>query len=90
MPHGYEYSFEGEKAERAADYIRSLTLKTEFDENPDVFTGMTWVVELSYEDGKTVTVYMFGNMFIRRADGEWLKMDYDEAEQFLSLLERLK
>ena len=89
MPHGYSYSFRGDDAEAVVDYIRSLTLESDFAENPDVYVGMTWVVEIEYDGAEKATVYMFGNIFIRRDSSEWLKMEYSEAEGFASLLEKL-
>ena len=82
MPHGYEYSFEGKYAYAVIDYIRGQYLEADFPEDPDVYTGMTWVVDIRYEDGTDTTVYMFGNMFIRKDNENWLKMDYNEAEAF--------
>ena len=89
MPHGYEYSFEGNDAHAVIDYIRGLHLEADFSEDPDVYTGMTWVVDIRYEDGTDTTVYMFGNMFIRKDNENWLKMDYNEAAAFEELLENL-
>ena len=89
MPHGYSYSFSGSEAERVVDYISALHLESSFTEDPNVYTGMTWVVDIEYADGDTDTVYMFGNTFIRKGDSDWLKMEYKEAEGFSELLESL-
>lgn len=89
MPHGYEYSFDGNDAYAVIDYIRGLHLEADFPEDPDVYTGMTWVVDIRYEDGTDTTVYMFGNMFIRKDNENWLKMDYNEAEAFGELIYNL-
>ena len=47
---------------------------------------MTWVISLHYEDGDTVTVYHFGNLFIRSDSSRWYKMTYEEASRFEALL----
>lgn len=89
LPEGYAYAYEGEDALAIVDYLESLSLRSEFEENPDEYTGMTWVISVEYADGSTVTVYHFGNMFIRAADGPWYRMEYEEAERFHALLDEL-
>ena len=89
LPGGYDYAYEGEDALAIVDYLDSLSLQSRFAENPDEYTGMTWVISLSYADGNTVTVYHSGNMFIRAADGPWYKMSYEEASRLEALLEKL-
>lgn len=69
LPEGYAYAYEGEDAMAIVDYLDSLSLQSRFKEDPDEYTGMTWVISLSYADGNTVTVYHSGNMFIRTEDG---------------------
>ncbi len=59
---------------------------SDFEENPDEYSGMTWVIVLEYEDGSKETVYHFGNMFIRTNGGSWYKMTYEQAGAFDSLL----
>lgn len=89
LPEGYAYAYEGEDAGVIADYLGSLSLQSRFAENPDEYTGMTWVISLSYADGNTVTVYHSGNMFIRAEDGPWYRMEYEEADRFYALLDEL-
>jgi hypothetical protein len=89
LPEGYAYAYEGEDALAIVDYLDSLSLQSRFAENPDEYTGMTWVISLSYADGNTVTVYHSGNMFIRAEDGPWYRMEYEEAERFHALLDEL-
>ena len=71
------------------DYLDSLSLQSRFKEDPDEYTGMTWVISVDYADGSTVTVYHSGNMFIRTADGPWYRMEYEEAARFHALLDEL-
>ena len=89
LPEGYDYAYEGEDAMAIVDYLDSLSLRSEFEEDPDEYVGMTWVISVDYADGSTVTVYHFGNMFIRAADGPWYRMEYEEAERFHALLDEL-
>ena len=89
LPEGYNYSFSGEDAKAILDYLLSLNLESNFKENPDEYSGMTWVISLKYEDGNTSTVYHFGNMFIRVKGGSWYKMTYEEANRFNTLLDEL-
>lgn len=89
LPEGYEYSFAGDDAEAVIDYLSSLNLISVFSENPDEYSGMTWVIAIEYENGTEETVYHFGNMFVRRDGGAWYKMNYDEAARFSTLLDEL-
>ena len=90
MPEGYNYSFSGTDAKAIIDYLSTLNLESNFEENPNEYDGMTWVISLQYENGDALTIYHFGNMFIRGEDGSWYKMTYDEASRFDTLLDELK
>ena len=89
LPEGYNYSFDGEEAKEIIDYLSNLNLQSNFEENPDEYNGMTWVICLEYDNGDKLTVYHFGNMFIRTEKGPWYKMTYDEASRFDALLDEL-
>ena len=89
LPEGYNYSFDGEDAKEIIDYLSNLNLQINFEENPNEYTGMTWVISLEYDNGEILTVYHFGNMFIRTEKGSWYKMTYDEANRFDTLLDEL-
>ena len=89
LPGSYAYAYEGEDALAIVDYLDSLSLRSEFEEDPDEYVGMTWVIAVDHADGSTVTVYHFGNMFIRNEDGPWYRMEYEEAERFHALLDEL-
>ncbi len=89
LPEGYAYSFSGEDAKAIIDYLSNLNLEENFKENPDGYTGMTWVVSLKYDNGDVSTVYHFGNMFIKVENGPWYLMTYDEASRFGRLLSEL-
>ena len=86
MPEGYDFSFTGKEAEKIAGYFRSLNLISDFEENPNEYSGMTWCVTLEYETGKSLDVYHFGNMFVRTEDGPWYRMTYEEASAFDTLI----
>ncbi len=87
MPGYYDYSFEDGAVQPVVRYLSELNLTADFPEDPDLYAGMTWVISLEYEDGEDLTIYHFGNMFIRTAEGPWYKMTYEEAERFGSLLD---
>ena len=87
LPEGYNYSFDGEEAKEIIDYLSNLNLQSNFEENPNEYTGMTWVICLEYDNGDKLTVYHDGNMFIRTEKGSWYKMTYDEANRFDTLLD---
>jgi len=90
LPEGYNYSFNQADAKAIIDYLLTLNLESNFEENPNEYGGMTWVISLKYENGDTLTIYHFGNMFIRVNGGSWYKMTYDEASRFDTLLDELK
>ena len=90
LPEGYNYSFSGADAKAIVDYLSTLNLESNFEENPNEYMGMTWVISLKYESGDVLTIYHFGNMFIRVKGGSWYKMTYDEASRFDTLLDELK
>ena len=89
LPEGYNYSFNGENAKAIIDYLSHLNLDSNFEEKPNEYNGMTWVISLEYDNGDELTVYHFGNMFIRAEKGSWYKMTYDEASRFDALLNEL-
>lgn len=89
LPGGYDYSFDGEAAKEVVDYFTNLNLISDFTENPNEYDGMTWVVNVEYDNGASETLYHFGNMFVRRESGSWYKMNYDEAARFATLLTEL-
>lgn len=88
LPEGYNYSFSGEDAQAIIDYLSTLNLESEFEENPNEYTGMTWVIALEYENGDTFKIYHFGE-FIRSQNGSWYKMSFEEASRFDALLAEL-
>ena len=88
LPEGYNYYFSGEDAKAIIDYLSTLNLESEFEENPNEYTGMTWVIALEYENGDTFKIYHFGE-FIRSQNGSWYKMSFEEASRFDALLDEL-
>ena len=86
MPEGYDFSFTGKEAEKIAGYFKSLDLISDFEENPDEYSGMTWCVTLEYDTGKSLVVYHFGNMFVRAENGPWYMMTYEEASAIDTLI----
>ena len=90
LPENYNYSFKGESAKKIVDYLSSLNLESDFEENPNEYAGMTWVLTFEYDNGETLNVYHFGNMFIRAGNGTWYKMTYEEASRFDELLDEIK
>ena len=89
LPEGYNYSFSGADAKAIVDYLSTLNLESNFEENPNEYTGMTWGISLKYENGDVLTIYHCYNMFIRVKGGSWYKMTYDEASRFDTLLDEL-
>lgn len=88
-PPGYTYSFHNDDATAIVDYLLGLNLISDFQENPDDYFGMMWIISLEYENGVTVTVYHSVNMFIRTNSGPWYKMNFEEADRLYALLHEL-
>lgn len=74
------------KIKAVTDYIDALILSEKFPENPNEYTGMTWVITYVYEDGTQLTSYHFGNMFFRAGTGQWTRMTYEQAERLDSII----
>ena len=89
QPEGYDYSFSGDDVQSVVNYLSELNLSLKYSEKPDEYYGMTWVISLEYEGGDTLTIYHFGNMFIRTADSSWYRMTYEEASRFGILIGEL-
>ena len=84
--YGYEYSFSGEEARAVVDYLSGLNL------TPLLISvgkgGMTWVIEIEYEDESETTVYLFGDEIWINAKEKYL-MQPEENGVFEALLEAL-
>ena len=84
--YGYEYSFSGEEARAVVDYLSGLNL------TPLLISvgkgGMTWVIEIKYEDESETTVYLFGDEIWINAKEKYL-MQPEENGVFEALLEAL-
>lgn len=90
LPEGINYSIsDAESIDKLINYFTSLHLESKYSENPDTLGGMTWVIEISYADGRSETINHFGNMFLKKDAGPWYKMDVEEASQLAPLLEDL-
>ena len=90
LPEGYHFVFsDTESINEIVNYFNDLNLIKDFKENPDEYAGMTWVVEISFDDGSSMNIYHFGNMFVRAGEESWYKMDYEEAAAFDSILTNL-
>ena len=89
-PGNYVYEFEKESAQAIVDYLANLNLYRDFKENPEDYSGMTWVISLEYENGEKTTIYQFANLFIRTENDPWIEIRPVEAERFGALLEELR
>lgn len=76
-----------EKIKIIVGYLNKLSLKGTFSENPDKYVGMTYIINISYADGRQNIVYHFGNMFIRENEDKWKRMTYNEAQKLNKLIQ---
>ena len=84
--YGYEYSFTGDEARAVVDYLSGLKLTPILISIPK--GGMTWVIEIKYEDERETTVYLFGDEIWINAKEKYL-MQSEENGVFEALLEAL-
>lgn len=84
--YGYEYSFSGDEARAVVDYLSGLKLTPLLISMPK--GGMTWVIEIKYEDESETTVYLFGDEIWINAKEKYL-MQSEENGVFEALLEAL-
>ena len=84
--YGYEYSFSGDEARAVVDYLSGLNLTPHPISVPK--GGMTWVIEIKYEDESETTVYLFGDEIWINAKEKYL-MQSEENGVFEALLEAL-
>ena len=89
LPEGYNYSFTGEIAKKVVDYFSEVQLTSKYDDNPNEMSGMTFVVSITYQDGRTETLYEF-SPFIRKDGGSWYKIVQNDVTNFHTFLNELK
>ncbi len=83
LPESYSYEFTNvEGRTQIISYLSDLDLTADFSENPNEYSGMTWMITLYFADGTSTTIYHFGNMFIRAEGEPWYKMDYEQGNKF--------
>lgn len=74
---------------RMANYFNSLETKDDFEENPDGYTGMSYVIIFKCKDGTTREIIHFGNMFVKEVGGDWKKMSYEDASRIEDVVKTL-
>ena len=84
--YGYEYSFSGDEARAVVDYLSGLKLTPILISIPK--GGMTWVIEIEYEDESETTVYLFGDEIWINAKEKYL-MQSEEKGVFEALIRNL-
>ena len=84
-PEGYNYSFTGEDAKKVVDYFSEIESTSNYDDNPNELTGMTWKVSITYDDGSTVALYEL-SPFIRTQEGVYYKVIQTSGSDFGTFL----
>ncbi|MBR4062772.1 MAG: hypothetical protein IKK01_06875 [Clostridia bacterium] len=84
--YGYEYSFSGDEARAVVDYLSGLNLTPHPISVPK--GGMTWVIEIEYEDESETTVYLFGDEIWINANAKYI-MQPEERGVFEALIGNL-
>ncbi len=88
-PGGYEYSFHGSSVKKISDYFSAFEF--EKDNTISDVTGMSWNVELIYEDGhaESLTVLSYNSVFVK-ASGEKYKVKDGKKIDIDRLIDSLK
>ena len=68
-----------EKIKAITDHIDNLQLDTKFPENPNDYSGSVWVITYIYADESSLTLYHFGNMFLRTEQSDWTRLTQEQA-----------
>lgn len=68
-----------EKIKAITDHIDNLQLDTKFPENPNDYSGSVWVITYTYADESSLTLYHFGNMFLRTEQSDWTRLTQEQA-----------
>ena len=82
LPPSSEYNrtiTDQEVIRKFCNYVNQMSLKSEFPENPNHYSGMSLLITVFYEDGSTVSMNSFGNMFFRFGTEGWLRINYSDA-----------
>lgn len=63
-----------DKIEKIREYIDSLSWEDITSENPEDYTGMTYIVTKEFDDETTKTYSFFANQFLKFDGIEWMKI----------------
>lgn len=75
--------------QRMVYYLNGLETEDDFEENPDEYTGMSYVIIFKCKDGTTREIIHFGNMFVKEVGGDWKRMNYDDASRIEDIVKTL-
>ena len=82
-PGSYDFSFNGkDEVKPIVDYLSSLHPLSVNNNLINDYVGMAWVIELTYGDGTTKTVYQIANMYMSKGNGVLYELDIEEASKF--------
>ena len=87
LPAGYENFYNSNAAKRIVDYLAGLHL-TPYLQQSD-YVGMSWNIEIKYEDGSIAKLCHNANALVKADGGAWYKMMDDEAQALDTLLSEL-
>ena len=82
FPEEFARVYKGGEAEQLLGYLRGLELLESFEEDPNVYTGQTWVITLAYESGERVTLHLFADLFLKTEDGPWYRIAGKDGSRF--------
>ena len=75
-----------DKIEKIREYIDSLSWKDVTSENPEDYTGMTYIVTTEFDDETTKTYSFFANQFFKFDGIEWMKIKESDVMKLENII----
>lgn len=75
-----------DKVEKMREYIDSLDWEDVTSENPDDYTGMTYIVTTEFDDETTKTYSFFANQFLKFDGIEWMKIEESDVVKLENII----
>lgn len=74
------------KINALCNYLNSLNLISHFTDKVDDYVGQTFIITINGNNDEPLTIYHFGNVFIKQNENEWKKISYKQGSELYSLI----
>lgn len=75
-----------DKIEKIREHIDSLSWKDVTSENPEDYTGITYIVTIEFDDETTKTYSFFANQFFKFDGIEWMKIKESDVMKLENII----